>query len=374
MPAGRPTVAEIDLDAVVANFRLARAAADCQMLAVVKADAYGHGAAHVAPALEAAGAALFGVALAEEGIALRQAGVRRPILILGGTYPGQEEDLLRYELTPTLIDLETARRLAACFRAAGRRCRCHLKFDTGMGRVGFQPAELDATLAALCALPEIEIEGVFSHLAVADELANPFTDEQVRRFRAVLDRVRAAGLRPRYVHLANSAALFSRELPECNLARPGIVLYGALPSDDFVGRLDLRPAMSLTSRIAHLKKVPAGTGVSYGHRYVSTGEALIAAVPIGYADGYNRLLSSRGEALVRGRRVRVAGAVCMDWTLFDVTGVTGVAVGDRITLLGADGDDAVSAEEWAKRIGTIPYEVFCGISRRVPRRFHGEGA
>ena len=196
----------------------------------------------------------------------------------------------------------------------------------------------------------------------------------MHRFREALGRISAAGLRPRYVHLANSAALFSRELPECNLVRPGIVLYGALPSEDFAGRLDLRPVMSLQSRIAHLKKVPAGTGVSYGHRYVATSEALIAAVPIGYADGYNRLLTNRGEALVRGRRVRVAGTVCMDWTLFDVTGVPDVAVGDRITLLGADGEDAVSAEEWAERIGTIPYEVFCRIGKRVPRRYRGEGA
>ena len=326
MPAGRPTIAEIDLDAVVANFRLARsrAGAGCQVLAVVKADAYGHGAARVAPALEAAGADFFGVALAEEGVALREAGVRRPILILGGTYPGQEEDLLRHELTPTLIDLETARRLAAHFRAAGRRCRCHLKLDTGMGRVGFRPAELDAVLEVLSDLPEIEIEGVFSHLAFADEPENPFTDEQVRRFSGALDRIRAAGLRPRYVHLGNSAALFTRELPECNLVRPGIVLYGALPSEYFAGRLDLHPVMSLRSRIAHLKRVPAGT-------------------------------------------------VCMDWTLFDVTGVPGVAVGDPITLLGADGDDAVSAEEWAQRIGTIPYEVLCAISKRVPRRYRGEG-
>ena len=375
MAASRPTCAEVDLDALLANFRLIRrrAGADRQVLAVVKADAYGHGAERVAPVLEAAGADLFGVAMVREGIALRRAGVERPILVLGGVYPGEEEDLLRHRLTPIIFDLESARRLDGSFRAAGRRCPCHLKLDTGMGRVGFQPGELDAVLEALSALPGIEIEGVISHLALADEPAHPFTDEQVRRFRGALARIEAAGLRPRYVHLSNSAALFTRDLPECNLVRPGIVLYGALPSEHFAGSLELRPVLSLRSRIAHLKRVPAGTGISYGHRYTASSEALIAAVPIGYADGYNRLLSNRGEALVRGRRARVAGTVCMDWTLFDVTGIPGVAVGDQVTLLGADGGDAISAEEWADRIGTIPYEVFCTIGPRVPRSYRGGG-
>lgn len=370
-PLTRPTRVEIDLGAL--RFNLARVrqrvGRDCEILAVVKADAYGHGAAGVAPALAAAGADQFGVALVGEGLALRRYGIRQPVIILGGVFPGEEADILAHDLQPALYDLDTARRLDATARAAGVRIPCHLKIDTGMGRLGFRPEGLDQMLAALQLLPGIELRGVASHLALADEPEKPFTVTQVERFAAVVDRVRAAGFAPRYTHIANSAAIYSRDLAGCNLVRPGIALYGGLTGSPFEQTVPQQPVMRFVSQVAQLKEVPAGEGISYAHRFVTQRPSLLAAVPVGYADGYSRLLTNRGEVLIRGRRAPVAGTVCMDWILVDVTAIPGVAVGDRVTLLGRDGDECVSALEWADKIGTITYEVFCNISKRVPRVF-----
>lgn len=367
----RPTCVEIDLNALRHNYAAARrqAGPGRALLAVVKADAYGHGASRVAPVLEAAGVDLFGVAIVEEGVELRAAGIRRPILVLGGIFPGQEEDLFRHQLTPTIFDLDLARRLNALAAAKGEVLPYHLKLDTGMGRIGFRPDELPTVLTTLVELSFLKLDGVSSHLALADEPEHPFTGEQLARFRAALATVRAAGLSPRHVHISNSAALFSRDIPECNLVRPGIVLYGGLPSAAFAGRIDLQPVMSFRSRIAQLKTVPGGTGISYGHRFVAPGQTLIAAVPVGYADGYSRHLTGKGEVLVRGRRVPVTGTICMDWTMLDVSAIPGVAVGDEVTLLGRDHDDVISGEEWAEKAGTITYEVFCQVSKRVPRLY-----
>jgi alanine racemase len=218
------------------------------------------------------------------------------------------------------------------------------------------------------------MEGVISHLALADEPEHPFTDEQLLRFRAALERVRNAGFSPHLIHLSNSAALFSREVPECNLVRPGIVLYGGLPSAVFAGRLDLQPVMSFRTSVVQVKEVPAGTGVSYGHRFMAERPTTLAAIPVGYADGYSRHLSCKAEVLVRGRRARVAGTVCMDWTLIDVTDIPGVVVGDEVTLLGRDNGQVITAEEWAETVGTISYEVFCQVSKRVPRIYKESGS
>lgn len=375
MHGHRPTYVEIDLGALRHNFRQvrARAAKGCGTLAVVKADAYGHGAEQIAPLLEESGADMFGVALVEEGMELRRAGVTRPILVLGGIYPGQYELLFEHRLVPCLYDIEAARQLNAVADHQGRECPFHLKIDTGMGRVGFLPEELPETLKVLSGLKRLRLEGVISHLAVADDPQHLFTDEQVGRFRQCLEQVRQGGFAPEYIHISNSAALFSRDLPECNLVRPGIVLYGALPSEAFRDRLDLRPVMSFRSGVAQVKTVPAGWGISYGHRFVAGRPSVIAAVPVGYADGYNRLLSCCGEVLIRGRRAPVRGAVCMDWILVDVTDIPEVAVGDEVTLLGRDNGNVISAEEWAQKIDTIPYEVFCQVSKRVPRIMKDDG-
>ena len=367
----RPTRVEIDLSALRFNLQQVRQRVGpaCEILAVVKADAYGHGVAGVAPALAAAGTDQFGVALVGEGLALRRLGLTQPVIILGGVFPGEEAAVLDHDLQPALYDLDAARRLDAAARSAGRCLPCHLKIDTGMGRLGFRPERLHEVLAVLKALPGVELRGVASHLAMADEPQRPFTAEQLGRFRAVAEQVRTAGFVPRYLHIANSAAIYSRDLADCNLVRPGISLYGGLSGTPFEQTIPQRPVMSFLSQVAQLKEVPAGEGISYAHRFVTSRPSLLAAVPVGYADGYNRLLTNRGEVLIRGRRAPVAGTVCMDWILVDVTGIPGVTVGDQVTLLGRDGDDCITAFEWADKIGTITYEVFCNISKRVPRIF-----
>ena len=372
-PLTRPTRVEIDLDALRFNLRQVRERVGpaCEILAVVKADAYGHGASAVAPALAAAGADQFGVALVGEGLALRRYGLTQPIVVLGGAFPGEEKAILEHRLQPALYDLDTACRLDAAARAAGCRIPCHLKVDTGMGRLGFRPEHLSEALAAFKGLSGIEMHGVISHLALADEPDKAFTTTQIERFQAVIAQVRAAGFTPRYLHLANSAAIYSRQLAGCNLVRPGISLYGGLTGTPFEQEVPQRPVMRFLSQVAQLKEVPAGEGISYAHRFVTQRPSRLAAVPVGYADGYNRLLTNKGEVLIRGRRAPVAGTVCMDWILVDVTAIPDVAVGDRVTLLGRDGDESVTALEWADKIGTITYEVFCNISKRVPRVFVG---
>jgi alanine racemase len=370
-PLTRPTRVEIDCDALRFNLAQVRQVIGpgCEILAVVKADAYGHGAAGVAPVLAAAGADQFGVALVGEGMALRRYGIRQPVVVLGGVFADEEAAVIECDLQPVLYDLDTARRLDATARHADRRIPCHLKVDTGMGRLGFRPEALTDVLAALQRLPGLEMRGLATHLALADEPEKPFTAEQFTRFQQVVEQVRAAGFAPRYMHIANSAAIYSRELAGCNLVRPGISLYGGMTGTPFEQTVPQRPVMRFLSQVAQLKEVPPGEGISYNHRFVTQRPSLLAAVPVGYADGYSRLLTNCGEVLIRGRRAPVAGTVCMDWILVDVTAIPGVVVGDQVTLLGRDGDECVSAAEWAGKIGTITYEVFCNISKRVPRIF-----
>ncbi|OQY22163.1 MAG: alanine racemase [Desulfobacteraceae bacterium 4572_35.2] len=372
MTIQRPTHVEIDLTALQHNYQMIRQglSASFGVLAVVKADAYGHGAAEVAKVLQRLGANLLGVAIAEEGVELRDSGIAMPILVLGGPWPGQEDLIIRQNLQVTVFEAEQLQRLEQAASRAGCRCCCHLKIDTGMGRLGVLPANLETILAQFKCSDHLVVDGVMTHFAVADSESHPYTEQQLKLFLQCVQQVRDAGFSPRYIHAANSAATFSQMTDGCNLVRPGIALYGGQPFSEHA--LALRPVMSLRTKIAHLKTLPAGCGVSYGLHFVTKRPSVIAAIPVGYADGYNRLLSNGGSALVRGQRVAVAGTVCMDWTLLDVTDIDGVCAGDEVTLLGCDGDECVSAEQWAEQIGTISYEVFCQISKRVPRYYHTE--
>lgn len=369
MPVARPTRVEIDLAALRHNFQeVQRTVGDgCEVLAVVKADAYGHGVSHAVPTLAAAGARLFGVALVEEGVELRRLGIEQPILVLGSLFPGQETDVIEHQLTPVLYNLDCARRLDSAARDAGRSIDYHLKVDTGMGRLGFRVERLDEVLPVLKNLKSLNMSGLMSHLAVADEPEKPLTAAQCESFAAVVEKVENFGFRPSYKHIANSAGIYSRELNGCNLVRPGISLYGGLTGGPFATPFSQQPVMRFVSQVAQLKDVPPGEGISYGHRFVTSRQSRIAAIPVGYADGYNRLLTNCGEVLIHGRRVPVAGTVCMDWILVDVTNLPDVQVGDQVTLLGRDGDEIITAEEWADKVGSITYEVFCNISKRVPR-------
>ena len=373
MKNSRPTYAEIDLTAIVHNYHLlsARAGSAASVLAVVKADAYGHGAVEVSRALAESGAPMFAVATIEEAAALRHSGIEQPILLMGVVLSGQEELLLQYRLTPYLFDLETAHRLSVMASQRGCSVGYHLKVDTGMSRIGFDPVDLPQVLALLKRFAGLEMQGVLSHFALADAPDDPFSAEQVRRLQAVVESVHAAGFAPEFIHQANSAGILTGVDGDFNLVRPGIALYGGLPSAAFAD-MDLRPVMSLRSTIVQLRAIPAGAGVSYGHRFVAARPSKIATVPIGYADGYNRLLTGTGEALVSGQRVPVVGRVCMDWIMLDVTDVKDLQVGVEVTLFGHDAaGNVLRAEELADKIGTINYEVFCGINRRVPRLYVG---
>lgn len=370
---GRLTVAEIDLAALRQNYDLVQRAlpSGCGILAVVKADAYGHGFLDVSKELESLGAEAFGVAFLAEGIQLRRSGLDRTVLILGGVYPGEERRCVGYHLSTALFTLEQAEGLDIAAGKLYRKAKVHLEIDTGMGRLGVSHADVPSFLRELKRFANLELEGIFSHFASADELdqeGQGYTELQAERFAQSVSAARAQGFAPRYIHISNSAAILGMPLPYCNLARPGIILYGALPSHDFEGKVAPKPVMRFKSKVAMLKWVEAGTCISYGRRYQAQGKTLIASVPVGYADGYSRALTNKGEVLIRGKRGRVTGTVCMDWIMVDVTGIEGVSVGDEVTLLGPDpAGDCIRAEELAELAGTIPYEIFCCISKRVPR-------
>jgi alanine racemase len=371
---GRPTCAEIDLDALAANFRAVRArvGAGVRVMGVVKADAYGHGAAECARRLEAEGAEWFGVATPEEGMALRRAGVGRPVLSFGGFWEGQAEACVAQGIVPVVYRLDMAEALDAAARAAGVVADMHLKVDTGLGRLGVRYDEAEEFARRLLALKHLRVDGVMTHFAAADEPRRDcFTGEQLQRFREAVAALRALGHNPTHEHMANSAATFAHPETWGNMVRPGGVLYGlwrdVLPP--LAERPQLRPVMSVRSRITLLKRVHAGETLGYGCTFEAAREMLVATVPIGYADGYVRSLSNRGRVVVRGQFVPVVGRVSMDLTLLDVTDVAGVEVGERVTLFGADAGLTIPAEDLAQTVGTLSYEITCGVSARVPRRF-----
>ncbi|MCK5825806.1 MAG: alanine racemase [Desulfuromusa sp.] len=367
----RPTWAEIDLLALKHNLQQAVSfcSAPQRILAVVKADAYGHGAIQVTRALQSYGVHDFAVATLEEALELRHAGISDNLLVFGSCFPGQEGAFLQHNLMPTLLDKETALRLNTEALRQKLQLKVHLKVDSGMGRVGFLPQQLQDFLPQLSQLDGLVIEGFMSHLACADELRSPVTADQQERFRTMLERVRQAGIEPREIHLNNSAGLSGWECPECTLSRPGIMLYGGLPGVDFSAKLDLQPVMHLRSCIAQLRQLPAGSGISYGHCYHAHTDMQVAVLPIGYADGYNRLFSNCGQGILRGQKIPVIGRVCMDWIMLDVSTLSNVRVGDCVTLLGEADGLSILGDDWAEQLDTISYEVFCGVGSRVPRRY-----
>jgi alanine racemase len=364
--AGRPTFAAIDAAALRANLGAVRAAlpAHVAVLAVVKANAYGHGAALVAPIFEAAGADHLGVATIEEGVELRAAGVRKPILVFTGARAGDIDACHEHQLSIAVLHREMGRELAG---APGTTpLHVHLKIDTGMGRVGVLPADLPALLDEVRRAGRFHIDGIFSHFANADSVDREYSDYQLRVFRQALETAAAAGVRPRWVHIANSAATLSHPDTHFTMVRPGIILYGVPPGARFTGD-GFRPALRLMTHILELKAVPSEFSVSYGQTFVTRRPSLIATLPIGYADGYSRKLSNRAAVLVRGQRAPVVGAVCMDLTMVDVTEVSGVQLGDEVVLWGRQDGAEISVTEVAGWQETIAYEVLTGVGKRVPR-------
>lgn len=363
------TWAEISLESIVGNMNAMRARlrSGTRFLGVVKANAYGHGAVRVARTLEENGCDYLAVACLPEAIELREGGVRLPILILGCTDPAFAGELMRYGITQSVGDLAAASALSAAAMAAGKTLKCHLKLDTGMGRLGFTcRTGLEPPREALQALmlKGLDYEGVFTHFAVSDtEGCEDYTRNQLTAFTDAVDALeRAAGRRFSIRHCANSGAMLSWPDAYLDMVRPGIMLYGCMPGCDYI-----RPAMALKTRIVQVKDFAPGDTVSYGRTYAAPSPRRVAVVPVGYADGLHRVLSGRMDMLLRGRRVRQIGRICMDMCMLDVTEVPEAAPGDIVTVFGRDGDQEITADELAGLAGTISYELLCAVSPRVPR-------
>ncbi len=363
----RPTRAEISLDALVHNLGIVRAeAAGARVLAIVKADAYGHGVVPVVTRLAEEGVAAFGVALAEEGLELREAGIDAPILVLNGVYAGAHREVLEAGLTPVVAELETLRAFSRV--SNGKPFGFHLEVDTGIARLGVPMPVLADFLAGLAKVPHARVDGLMTHFASADG-DDAFTKEQLRRFAEARALLAAHGHAPRIVHAANSAGLFRHPEARFDMVRPGIALFGvqAWPSRVAGEASALRPTMRLRTEVIALRDLPIGATVGYGGRFRAERPTRIATVPVGYGDGLLRAVSNRGEMLVHGARAPIAGNVSMDLTTLDVTDIPGVALGDEVVLLGAQGDASIGADDIARAAGTIPYEVLTNVSRRVPR-------
>lgn len=364
----RPTVAHIDLGALEHNYlELRKIAPGTPLMAVVKADAYGHGAVEVAARLETLGCSAFGVAIPEEGEELRAAGIKGEITVLGGIFADQAEDIVELGLTPVVFDMATAKALDRAARGRGAHLGVHVKVDTGMGRLGVQPGDAPAFFNELKGLENLRVLSLLTHFAESESDDREFTERQLSAFLKTAGEIRQAGGTTGSLDAANSAALAGFEASRLDMARPGIMLYGAYPAERLRASVALRPVMTLKTRILHLKEVPSGFTVSYSRRFTTKRPSKIATLPIGYADGVPRALGNTGEVLVGGSRAPVAGTVCMDLMMIDATDIPGVRQGDEAVLIGTQGKETITAEEAAQKAGTISYEIFCRVSARVPR-------
>ena len=369
------TWAEVDLDAIAHNARglKERAGEGAELMAVVKANAYGHGAVPVARTALENGASRLAVNRALEGVELRQAGITAPILVMGYSLPSEAETIVRWDLTPTVTTVEGALALSAMSDRQGKITPIHVKVDTGMGRFGLLPDEVVAFVRRIAELPGLKLEGLFTHFAVADRADKTYTHRQFGLYMQVVEQLEEAGFAIPLKHVANSAT--NLDLPEMHLdmVRCGIALYGLRPSAEVEPAIPLKPAMALKSRVARVRTLPPGSSISYGCTYTTTRHTRVALVPVGYGDGYHRILSNKGSVLIGGKRAPIVGRVCMDQFVVDVTGhfdrlrtgIDGVRQDDEVVVFGRQGEEEISAEEVAALAGTINYEVVTSILPRV---------
>ena len=377
--ATRPTWAEVSLGTLRQNFRtvVKHAGAGVTVCAVVKADAYGHGAVECSRALQAEGAKWLGVTSLDEAIPLREEGIESRILLMTGFWRGEESEIVRLQLTPTVWEPWHIELLEKAAAAASVHHAVNLKVDTGMGRLGVSLDELPKVLQALRAAPQLALEGLSTHLASSEIMDAPSVAEQARRFEEALRMVRAAGFDPMLVHMANTSALISRRETWNNMVRPGVAIYGYYLPFQRAGRevsggtlrLSVKPVLTWKTRILSMRKFAANQPLGYGGTYVTKAPAHVAVLPVGYADGYNRQLSNRGRVIVRDHYAPIVGSISMDLTLVDVTGIPDIAVGDEVILLGASDGLSVDALEHARLANSSPYEILCNISKRVPRKY-----
>lgn len=372
----RDTTIEVNLDAVANNIQQFRQhlAAGTQIMAVVKADAYGHGAIYVAKAALQAGANSLGVSFVDEGIELREAGITAPILILGYTPPEGVKIALEHDLTLTIFSEACLQEVSKIASQLKRPAKVHVKVDTGMGRIGLPPEQAVPFIKRATQLRNIHLEGVFTHYSTADEADQTYLLKQEECFCQVVEELRKENVHIPILHCSNSAAAIERPQKVYNMIRLGISLYGFYPSDEVNRKaVSLEPVLRLVSKVVQVKKPPKGTGISYGKTYVASGEEWIATVPIGYADGIDRHLSNTGYALVNGVRVPIVGRVCMDFLMLDVTNAYPVQVGDEVVFYGVQGTEAIHVDEVAKQLRTINYELVCRLGHRIPRIYRSHG-
>ncbi|MFZ5647517.1 MAG: alanine racemase [Bacillota bacterium] len=371
-----PTWAELDLDSLAHNLREIRRVTDpkADIMAVVKANGYGHGAVQVSRVALASGATRLAVARSSEGAELRRAGITAPILVMGYTPPEMIPQVAEYKLEQCVHGIDYAVEVNDRAGGTGIKIPVHIKVDTGMGRLGVLAGSGSAVdqVKKIAAQPNLEAVGIFTHFASADAADKSYALHQLETFVSLLEALSREGLEFQIRHCANSAAIAEMPGSAMNLVRAGISMYGLYPSEEVdMGKIDLKPVMTFKTTVAQVKSVPAGFSISYGCTYITPAPTVIATLPVGYADGYSRLLSSRGEVLVKGRRAPVVGRVCMDQCMIDVGNIEGVAPGDEVVLFGRQGEQLLPVEEVARWIGTINYEVVCMVSGRVPRVYKG---
>ncbi|MBP7216404.1 MAG: alanine racemase [Candidatus Omnitrophica bacterium] len=367
----RPTWAQINLKAIEHNIQQIKKliAPGVKIMPTVKADAYGHGLVPVSKRLIECGVDYLGVASIDEGIRLRSAGVRAPILILGMILPKDIEPLFMYNLIPTVCTEEFARALNTKARLLNKRCKVHIKVDTGMGRIGVLHYDAFHLVKKIFQFRHLLVEGMFTHFAFAD-MDKHFTMHQLDLFNRLVERLKHAGMHIPLLHCANSMGAVRFRHSHKTMVRPGLIVYGLKPSQAMRVSLSLKPALSLKTRIVYMKRVPKGSGISYGHTYTTKRATTIVTLPIGYGDGYPRNLSNKASVLIRGKRFKISGRVCMDQIMVDV-GSFPVSIGDEVVLIGSQGRQRISAEELAFLADTIPYEIVCGLGSRIPRIYLG---
>ena len=368
--------ADVDLDAIHHNLSLAKSVInkDTQLMAVIKADGYGHGANQIAKYCDDV-IDRYAVAIPEEGIDLRKAGFTKPINLLGYTHPTQYEDVINYDLIPAIFTLDMAKTLSQKALSMNKTVKIHIKLDTGMSRIGFADNEKSVdVIKEISLLPNLEVDGIFSHFARADEKDKSVARSQFERFTNFVNKLKSKGLKIPNCHISNSAAIM--ELSDMNLqiVRSGIITYGLYPSEEMdKENFKIIPAMELKSQVSFVKTLKAGTPVGYGGTYVTDKETVIATIPVGYADGYPRSLSNKGRVIIKGQSAPIVGRVCMDQFMVDVTCIEGVKQGDEVTLMGKEGEEFISCEELSGLAGSFNYEFVCDISKRVPRVYYKDG-
>lgn len=361
----RPTWAEVDLGNLEHNFFKIKKSCglNIRILVTIKADAYGHGLIPVAKRLERCGIDFFGVASIDEGIKLREAGIKTPILVLGLILKKDISPLFKYNLSTTVCDEELSKAINKKARSLKKRIGVHIKVDTGMGRIGVHHYDAHKLVVKISKLKHIDIEGIFTHFAFAD-LNKEFTFYQIDLFDKLVKRLEREGIKIPLVHAANSMGLINYKNSHFNMVRPGLIAYGLYPKEGLA--IKLKPVLSLKTRVVFIKTVPRGSGISYGHYYITRKPTKIATLPIGYGDGYPRNLSNKSEVLIKGKRFKIVGRICMDQTMVEI-GNSDIKVGDEVILIGTQGKQRITAEELALKSGTIPYEIVCGLGSRIPR-------